>query len=138
MTVDLQDRLINHEGLRTLPYKDQFGNLTIGVGRNLSSNGISHDEAIYMLQNDIHRVQQEVAHAMPWVLGMDDQRASVLYELCFWIGINGLLEFKNMITAVRDQRYADAAMALRNSLLHQQIPGRTDELADILESGEGG
>ena len=49
----LQDRVRRHEGKKLKPYKDHLGNLTIGIGRNLSITGISDDEAEYMFMNDL-------------------------------------------------------------------------------------
>ena len=48
--------LRKHEGMRNYPYKCSEGFLTLGIGRNLETNGITEDEAIYLLENDIERV----------------------------------------------------------------------------------
>lgn len=53
----LRDQLIEHEGLKRRPYRCPAGKLTIGIGRNLEANGISEHEALYMLYNDLCRVQ---------------------------------------------------------------------------------
>jgi len=55
---NLIDLLVKHEGLRTKPYEDTTGHLSIGVGRNLDSLGLSHDEIYYMLKNDIRRCME--------------------------------------------------------------------------------
>lgn len=135
MSESLQDRLIRHEGIRTAAYRDSRGFLTIGVGRCLDTEGISHDEAIYLLQNDIRNAQQKVVAAMPWVLGLDDERQEVLYEMCFQLGINGLLQFKNMISAIKGGDYAAAAREMLSSAWHTQTPARCEELADIILTG---
>ena len=57
----LVEILKRHEGVKHLPYRDSVGVLTIGCGRNISTNkkhkglGLSIDEIEYMLQNDIER-----------------------------------------------------------------------------------
>src|SRR6056300_1394169 len=53
---NIKEMLIKNEGLVCQPYHCSAGKLTIGVGRNLEANGISEEEAMYLLQNDIQRV----------------------------------------------------------------------------------
>jgi lysozyme len=46
-------QLTTHEGLRLKPYLCPAGKLTIGIGRNLEGKGITKQEAIMLLENDI-------------------------------------------------------------------------------------
>lgn len=46
----LHDMLIRHEGLRLKPYHDTVRKLTIGIGRNLDDVGITHEEALILLE----------------------------------------------------------------------------------------
>ena len=46
-----------HEGLRLYPYNCSEGKLTLGIGRNLDDRGITEEEALYLLNNDIEAVQ---------------------------------------------------------------------------------
>ena len=65
----IKDMLVRHEGLRLHAYKCSEGFLTLGVGRNLDANGISEDEAMYMLDNDIKRVPVSYTHlTLPTIL----------------------------------------------------------------------
>lgn len=54
----LEKDLIRDEGLRLKPYHCTAGKLTIGYGRNLDDNGISEEEALSMLRNDIATSRQ--------------------------------------------------------------------------------
>jgi lysozyme len=47
------DLIKTHEGLRLNVYQCTAGKNTIGYGRNLDDNGISKDEADFMLRNDV-------------------------------------------------------------------------------------
>ena len=49
-TDKLLSDLVRDEGLRLRPYADTVGKTTIGVGRNLTDVGISHDEALALLE----------------------------------------------------------------------------------------
>ena len=58
----LADQLIRHEGLELHLYKCS-GNpprITVGVGRNIQDNGITEDEARFMLKTDIDRSRKEL------------------------------------------------------------------------------
>jgi lysozyme len=46
-------QLTTHEGLRLKPYLCPAGKLTIGIGRNLEGKGITKQEAVMLLENDI-------------------------------------------------------------------------------------
>ena len=50
----LKASLVKHEGIRRFPYADSAANLTVGVGRNLTANGLREDEIQLMLDNDIN------------------------------------------------------------------------------------
>lgn len=59
----LQRLLVKHEGMRLKPYEDVLTeDITIGVGRNLDSIGLSEDEVLYLLDNDIQRCDTELLH----------------------------------------------------------------------------
>jgi lysozyme len=46
-------QVTRHEGLRLKPYLCPAGKLTIGIGRNLEGKGITEQEAVMLLENDI-------------------------------------------------------------------------------------
>lgn len=131
----LKDRIVRHESLRLAPYRDTMGKLTIGVGRCLDTKGISRDEALYLLDNDIAYVKEHAASAFPWILGLDDARKDVLFEMVFQLGINGVLSFKNMLAAMRDHNWPSAATNMLSSAWHKQTPARCEELAAIMLNG---
>lgn len=132
----LVERITRHEGVRLKPYRDTAGKLTMGVGRNLDDVGISMDEAMYMLDNDIRDAVKGVNKALPWMLGLDDARRDILYEMAFQLGLTGLLGFKKMLLAVREREYKQAAQQMRDSKWYKQTPARAEELAGIMETEE--
>ena len=94
MRTNLIDMLVLHEGMRTKPYEDSLGILTIGVGRNLESMGLSHDEVYYMLRNDIRRCEEELDNTFRWYKYLEQVRHDALIDLCFYLGITRLRQFK--------------------------------------------
>lgn len=123
MTISyLEHCLLDHEGLKHHAYLDSLGICTVGVGRNLSISGpgLSTEECIYLLRNDITRVTQEL-QSYPWFQFQDTVRREVLIELCFNMGIEHLLEFKNMISYLDKKNYMMAESELRSSKWATQV-----------------
>lgn len=136
MTETLRQRLIRHEGIKLRPYPDTQGRLTIGVGRCLTSNGISYEEAYHLLDNDIENVQESVVQAFPWAVNLDPIRLSVIQEMVFQLGVAGVQAFPKMIQALKNRQYAIAASEMLNSVWHGQTPSRCEELANIMLNGD--
>ncbi len=134
---ELSDIIIKHEGLRLKPYKDTVGKLTIGVGRNLDDCGITSDEALLLLHNDLIRCTSELIK-YSWYLNIDNEvRRGVLIELGFNVGMVKFLEFKKMISAISVFDYDLASKELLNSLWASQVgTGRSKNMADRLSTGE--
>src|SRR5258706_14343072 len=92
----LRDRLVLEEDLRLQLYTDTVGKLTIGVGRNLTDNGISRDEAILMLDNDIRKAFNDCYKAFTWFHFLDDVRQEVILDMTFNMGLPRLVGFRKM------------------------------------------
>lgn len=131
----LIDRITRHEGVRLKPYRDSLGKLSIGVGRCLDTNGISHDEAVVLLDNDIAKVTDQVQRAFPWTDFIDDTRRDVLIEMAFQLGIHGLMGFPKMLAALQAEDYDEAAKEMLDSAWHKQTPARCEELAGLMLKG---
>lgn len=128
--------LVRDEGLKLTPYVDTVGKVTIGVGRNLTDVGISHDEALTLLMNDIAKAQAFVRTKLPWSLNIDRVRCAVLENMCFNMGIEKLLEFHHMLAAMQGGDWPTAATQGRASLWHKEVGDRAERLMKQLESGE--
>jgi lysozyme len=127
--------LTRDEGVRLKPYLDTVGKTTIGVGRNLTDVGISEDEADYLLHSDIARTVADLNRKLTWWSTLDEVRQRVLCNLCFNLGINGLLTFHNTLEAVRSGRYGDAADGMLASLWARQVGPRSLRLAAMMRTG---
>jgi len=95
----LEKQLIRHEGMRTKPYTDTVGKLTIGCGRNLTDRGLSDEEIAYLLNNDINECFRQLDASFPWFFGLDVVRQRVFVDLCF-MGIGKLRGFVKMLAAI--------------------------------------
>src|SRR5579859_8167737 len=114
-------QLIRDESLRLRPYRDTVGKLTIGIGRNLDDVGISHDEALLLLNNDLDKVSGQVRTQLPWTIGLDDARLAVLVNMAFNMGIGSLLGFKDTLALIQSGNYTAAADAMLHSKWATQV-----------------
>ncbi len=137
-TERLRQDLIRHEGLKTTVYLDSLGNETIGCGRNVDhrGGGITEAEALYLLDNDIARVQAELDHALPWWRSMDEVRQQVLANMSFNMGLATLLRFHNMLGALEHHNYDQAAQEMLDSRWAKQVGKRAVELAERMRTGQ--
>lgn len=132
---NLIDVLVRHEGLRNKPYEDTIGHLTIGVGRNLDTMGLSDDEIYYLLKNDIRRCETELDNSFRWYKNLDQVRQEAMINLCFNLGITRLRKFKLALRAMEAKDYEDAADELLDSLWATQVGQRAVEVAEMIRTG---
>lgn len=135
----LASQLKADEGVRSKPYKDTVGKLTIGVGRNLDDVGLMPSEIDLMLQNDIKSVINDLDNALPWWRQMSENRQGVLANMCFNMGIGdskrGLLSFKNTLAAMKSGNYEAAARGMELSKWAIQVGNRATRLIHEMRQG---
>jgi lysozyme len=131
----LRDALVRDEGIRFKTYRCTAGKLTIGVGRNLDDVGISRDEAMLLLDNDIARVEAD-ARKHHWFGGLDAARQEVVLNMIFNLGATSFAKFYQTIAAIAAADYAGAADRMRKSLWARQVGARAERLAKQMETGE--
>ena len=135
MNDPLKDMLIRHEGLRLHPYRDTVGKLTVGVGRNLDDLGITEDEALYLLTNDLDRCYCELDKALPWWRELNEARRAVLLNMCFNLGWPRLSGFKEMMLCLQAGSYARAASEALDSKWARQVGDRALRIAKLIREG---
>ena len=153
----LMKKLIAHEGLRLRVYKDSLGIDTIGIGRNLQDRGISKEEldeldipsikhvyeygiteadAIFLAENDVQIVEDELVRAHPCVEELDAVRQLVLIDMAFNLGVPRLCKFKKMWAAVHAKQFDVAAKEMLDSRWARQVKSRSTKLAHAMHHGE--
>lgn len=124
-----------HEGDEHKIYRCSEGYLTIGVGRNLETNGISQEESDFLLANDLSRVEQQVCRNIS-LRGLNDARVAVLINMAFNLGISGLLKFKKTLAYIELGDFETAATEMLDSKWRKQVGFRAIQLAEQLRTGE--
>ncbi len=132
----LIEMLIRHEGLRLKPYTDTMGKLTVGVGRNLDDVGITPEEALFLLRNDIANVTHDVKRSFPWFERMNQPRQNVVLNMVFNLGLIRFLGFKKTIEAIKGKNWDMAAKEMLDSRWAVQVGNRAKELAKIMKTGK--
>lgn len=133
MTLD--EQFILHEGLRLHAYTCPAGYTTIGVGRNLDSTGISREEALLLLHNDIARIQKELKENLPYYTSLDEVRQRVLLDMVYNMGIHRFLRFQKMLAALAKQDYVQTSREMLKSMWAKQVGERAIRLARWMRLG---
>ena len=118
------------------PYRDTVGKLAIGVGRNLDDVGITREEALTLLNNDIAKVRREVKRTFPWFARLNPVRQNVVLNMVFDLGLPRFRQFKKAIAAIRAKRWDEAVKQMLDSRWARQVGRRARELAAMMKSGK--
>jgi len=133
MTV--KEFIIKHEGLKLKPYLCPAGKLTIGVGRNIEENGISEDEAMYLLNNDIKRCKTELMEIFDKdYITLPANVKIALIDMIFNLGKPRFLTFKKLIQAVKEGDFKKAAEEAKNSKWCRQVGSRCEDVCEMLRN----
>ncbi len=131
---DLEKLIAKHEGLRLYPYHCSANKLSLGYGRNIEDNGISEAEALMLLRNDISRTEDEL-DAFSFTQWLNNNRRNALIDMLFNIGLSRFVKFKKMIAALEEKDYDTAAKEMLDSRYAKQVPGRAQELSEMIQKG---
>lgn len=150
--MEIIQRLAYNEGLRLESYLCSAGKLTIGVGRCLDTNPLNRDElkfighdcrtkpitkdqAFYLLRNDIEKVKKDLDKNCPWWTNLNFDRQYSMIDLCFQLGIGGLMKFKKTLSYLATGFYIQAANELLNSNYARQTPARAMRNSQCFKTG---
>jgi lysozyme len=125
----------SNEGFSSGIYKCIAGKRTIGYGRNLDDVGITGREASYLLETDLKRCQIQLQENIDLFDRLPDYVQNVLIEMCYQLGIGGLMTFKNTIKHIKWGQYEEASKEMLNSKWANQTPNRALYLSKIMFGG---
>ncbi len=147
-SIIVENVLIDDEGKRNFAYLDccgfywrkctceTKGYLTIGIGRNLDTVGISNTEMLALNANDVRRVTRELESNFSWFPELNTARRVVILSMAFNLGISGLKKFKNMIKAIEVGDFDQASNEMKQSTWSKQVKSRENKLSKIMRSGQ--
>jgi len=120
----LQAELTVDEGRNLRLYVDSRGYASIGIGRNLTSNGITAAECEAMFQHDVDEAVADLDHFIPWWRTLPPARQRVMVNLTFNMGWPTLSTFRRFLARMEQQDWAGAAAELRASQWWHQVGER--------------
>jgi lysozyme len=132
----LKQLLVSHEQYKQFPYVDITGHITVGIGRNLTDRGISTTEAFYLLDDDILYFSGKLNHFLKFFSSLNENRQIALINMCFNLGVQGFLNFTQMILALEAYDYERTADEMLKSKWADQVGERATFLANIIITGE--
>lgn len=108
--------------------------LLMALIRDMKINGITKEEAIMLLNNDIYQADADLRAKVKWYDGAPEELKSVLINMTFNMGIGnskkGLLSFRNTLWYMGAGEYEKAAENMLKSKWARQVKGRATRLAE--------
>lgn len=147
---EIINRLTLHENIRLKPYYCTAGKQTIGIGRNLDDNPLTAEEkrvcgdwehgitkamAYYLCRNDIAKFTKDCKVNIPFFDNLDSERQYALIDMCFNLGIKGLLGFKKMLGALAVGNWERAAEECLDSDYARQTGERAKRISEVFRCG---
>ena len=120
--------VVKHEGYRTVPYKDSLGIITVGHGLTW----LSEPESLVVVKMRLTGIQVDLQRSIAHFDRLPANVQDCLSEMAFQLGTNGLLNFRNMLAAIRQQDYTLAGEHGLDSKWAKQTPERAEAMMTLL------
>lgn len=126
------------EGYRESVYIDSVGVPTLGWGHALHVNSFVPPEVCELFfEHDFKRiVYQAERFFKKYELSLNSVRQFVIINMMFNMGYNGVTKFKNMIAALQERDYEEAAVQMLDSKWAGQVGNRSTYLACLMRVGK--
>ena len=136
MRESLIESVKRHEGFRDQVYLDTLGKRTVGYGHlcveDHWEDGKKYDKEYLedILEKDLQGAIDQ-AHDMCQGMEISDDAKSIICEMIFQLGGNGVSKFKNMWKALKENppNYKEASVQMLDSRWAKQTPNRAKEMA---------
>lgn len=135
MIEDLVSDLKDDEGWDSHVYKDTEGYLTIGYGflvdPNKPSEGLPLHIGEMWLEYAAMRRWSRLTAREPWLLELPEKIQRALGNMTYQLGVDGLLEFKKMLAALKSGDYRMARVEGFDSRWAKQTPNRAKRVLEL-------
>ena len=138
-----------HEGYRSKTYKCTEGYDTTGIGFAWKDLDFDKEMANKILQENKYNIElsEEVCNLIleekidiilgrlqkvaPWVERSNKIVQTVIINMCYQMGVSGVMKFKKALAAMEKGNWNLAANELLDSRWAKQTPNRANELAEM-------
>ena len=138
MTTEMQKKalslLIKHEDDRKRAYLDTAGNITVGIGHNLSNRDVADDIRFRWAKEDIGEFYNHLSQTFPWYNKLTPERQIALIDMAF-MGWQHFLTFQKMIDCLSVNDFKGAALEILNSEYRREVGQRAIDIANIISQG---
>lgn len=132
----LTDELTLDEGKSHAPYIDTKGFVTIGIGRNLTSNGLSDTEIALLFANDVRACCTVLDTHITWWRSLPQPAQRVILNLCFNMGWPTFSQFNTFLQCMQTHQWHVAADDLTTTLWYKEVGTRGPRMCQRLMSIE--
>ncbi|MCZ4059174.1 glycoside hydrolase family protein [Pantoea sp. LMR881] len=135
------------EGYVEAPYLDTLGFPTVAGGIRIGPKGAPLTNYAFrvprrvgdvwkqcILEGKIQEMQarESIHNALSHC---NEARTDVLLSMAYQLGVEGVAQFKNMLSAIAKENFDEAANAMLSSLWARQTPGRARRHAEVMRRG---
>ena len=137
----LLESVKKHEGFKDHVYLDSLSKRTVGYGHlcveDHWEDGKKYDKEYLedILEKDLQSAIDQ-AHDMCQGLEISDDAKSIICEMIFQLGGNGVSKFKNMWKALKENppNYFEAHVQMLDSKWAKQTPNRANEMSEHMKN----
>lgn len=123
-------------GLPIKPGSNVIGNPTIGIGRNLYTNGLSQSEAVFLCSNDIMKAASIYDLHIPWWRQLSPMRQRQLIDMGFNMGAMEIVDgWPNFLRCMQQGDWSSAVQAMQSSKWWFQVGTRAPAIAARILAG---
>lgn len=114
------------EGFVPHAYQDHLGYWTLGYGFLVDERkgGIPDDVAEYWLDRNVDMLIASLRAALPCFDEYPEGVRRALCNMCYQLGLSGLLNFRDTLSLLNEGKYTEAADEALNSKWANQTPNR--------------
>ena len=134
------------EGNRQIVYPDSENIPTVGIGHNLRAspalgilkkhlvigNKISKQQVVDLFQADVATVIAGLEKHVPDFAKLKVNYQYLLVNMCFQLGLDGLLEFKHLLQALKEDNTVAATSSIEASAYYREVPNRANRMITLL------
>jgi len=139
----LLESVKKHEGFRDVVYRDTLNKRTVGYGHlcveDHWEDGKKYDKEYLekILEKDLQSAIDQ-AHDMCANLKISDNAKTIICEMIFQLGGNGVSKFKNMWKALKEDppNYFEAHVQMLDSRWAKQTPNRAHDMAEQMQNSK--
>ena len=129
---DIINSIKAHEGYEPMVYQCTEGHDTIGVGFKVADLFLSEKVCDLILEEILNDLIPRIERKLSWFRYAQDEVKLVIVNMCYQMGLSGVLKFKRALTAMEIKNWEMAATEMLDSLWARQTSRRANELADLI------